>query len=171
MADSLRQLARWRVPLGFVAAIVAFALAQPTWRMLAIGFGIALVGEVIRIWAAGHLEKGKEVTRSGPYQWVRHPLYVGSSVIALGVAVAAQSAGVALVALVYMGSTIAAAVRTEERDLRAAFGAAYDHDATDGPASRRSFSPARAVRNGEYRAVIGLLAGFALLALRIKRPL
>ena len=30
-----------------------------------------LAGEALRLWAAGHLEKGKEVTRSGPYRWVR----------------------------------------------------------------------------------------------------
>ena len=43
-------------------------LARPTPRSLAIGGAIALVGEMVRIWAAGHLEKGREVTQSGPYR-------------------------------------------------------------------------------------------------------
>ena len=55
-----------------------------------------VVGEALRIWAAGHLEKGREVTRSGPYRWTRHPLYIGSAIIALGVVIAARSAIVAL---------------------------------------------------------------------------
>ena len=38
-------------------------------------------GEALRIWAAGHLEKGREVTASGPYRWTRHPLYLGSTII------------------------------------------------------------------------------------------
>ena len=28
-------------------------------------------------WAAGHLHKSREVTSSGPYRWLAHPLYVG----------------------------------------------------------------------------------------------
>ena len=64
-------------------------LARPTSRSLAIGGAMALVGEALRIWAAGHLEKGREVTRSGPYRLTRHPLYLGSAIIGVGVAIAA----------------------------------------------------------------------------------
>jgi hypothetical protein len=39
----------------------------PTRRSVTIGLPIALVGQLLRIWAAGHLEKSREVTRSGPY--------------------------------------------------------------------------------------------------------
>ena len=56
-----------------------------------IGGVVTLVGEACRIWAAGHLEKGLEVTRSGPYRLTRHPLYIGSAIIAAGVAIAAAS--------------------------------------------------------------------------------
>ena len=61
----LRYLARKRVPLGFVTAVVTALLARPTPASWRIGLAIAIVGELIRIWAAGHLEKGREVTRSG----------------------------------------------------------------------------------------------------------
>lgn len=172
MADSLRHLAKWRVRLGFVTAVAAVILAQPTWRVWEIGLAVAVVGEAIRIWAAGHLEKGKEVTRSGPYRWMRHPLYVGSVVLALGVVIAARSLGLAAVAATYMGSTILAAVRTEEADLRRAFGSTYDdyRASRSQPMSRR-FRVARVMRNREYRAVLGLLGGFGLLALRLSHLL
>ena len=58
---------------------------------LAAGLVVALVGEAIRMWAAGHLEKSREVTASGPYRWTRHPLYVGSAIMALGVVIASRS--------------------------------------------------------------------------------
>ena len=45
-----------------------------------------MAGECLRLWAAGHLEKSKEVTRSGPYRHTRHPLYLGSSIIGIGIA-------------------------------------------------------------------------------------
>ena len=57
-----RLLARWRVFLGFVFAAIVLWLATPTPRSLVIGAAIAILGESIRVWAAGHLEKSKEVT-------------------------------------------------------------------------------------------------------------
>src|SRR5512139_2349950 len=98
-------LARRRVALGFVAALVTMALARPTPRSLALGFVVALAGEAFRIWAAGHLEKSREVTRSGPYRLTRHPLYAGSAVLALGVVLAARSLVAAVVVTVYMFAT------------------------------------------------------------------
>jgi protein-S-isoprenylcysteine O-methyltransferase Ste14 len=161
-------LARRRVPLGFLAAASALAFAHPTWATWRAGAAVALVGEAVRVWAAGHLEKGREVTRSGPYQWMGHPLYAGSSIMALGVAVACRSVVVATVTLIYMAATVTAAVRTEEAFLRRTFGDAYDrYRRSFGAPGTRRFSIARARKNREYRAIAGLAAGFALLALKI----
>jgi protein-S-isoprenylcysteine O-methyltransferase Ste14 len=165
-------LARRRVPLGFIAAVAAAILARPTWGSWRTGLLVALVGEVIRVWAAGHLEKGREVTRSGPYRWTAHPLYVGSSVMAIGVAIAAHSAVAAVLVAAYMGATLTAAVTTEEAFLRGRFGPAYDqYRRSEGEGMDRRFSLARARRNREYRAVIGLAIGFAFLALRVRAPI
>ena len=165
-----RLLARRRVPLGFIAAIATIVIASPTWRTWTAGLVVALVGECVRVWAAGHLEKGREVTCSGPYRFASHPLYVGSTIIAGGVALAVRSVAAALVIAVYMGVTIAAAIRTEEAELRRAFGSAYDdYQASRADAVRheRRFSLARARRNREERALTGLLIGFGLLAVKI----
>ena len=90
-SELVRRLARYRVRLGFIAAAAALWLAQPTTTSLAAGAAIALAGEGLRIWAAGHLEKGREVTASGPYRLSRHPLYLGSALIGAGFAVASAS--------------------------------------------------------------------------------
>lgn len=159
-------LVRRRVTLGFVAAAAVLVFARPTWTSWTAGLLVALAGEGLRIWAAGHLEKSREVTQSGPYQWLRHPLYAGSTIVAAGVALASASAIVAVVTAVYIGATIPAAVRAENEFLRRTFAAEYERW-EDTPAPARRFSWARARRNREYRAVIGLAAGFAFLALKI----
>ena len=165
-------LARRRVPLGFVAAAVTLLFAQPTWTSWRAGLVIAFAGQSLRVWATGHLEKGREVTRSGPYRFLRHPLYAGSIVIAIGAAAASRSVVVTAVAALYMGLTISAAIRLEEARLRQAFGSTYDDYAASRAAPmERRFSLARAVRNREYRAIGGLILGFALLALKILTPL
>lgn len=165
-------LARRRVPLGFLTAVVALVFAQPTWTTWSAGLAVALAGEAIRVWAAGHLEKSREVTRSGPYRWMRHPLYVGSSVLALGIVLASRNPVVAVAAAIYMGATITAAIRTEEAYLRRTFGDTYDrYSRSQAAPMPRAFSVARVMRNREYRAVLGLAIGFAILALKILLPI
>lgn len=168
MTDRRPLLARWRVPLGFVTAIAVIIFSSPTWQSVWIGFAVAVVGEVIRMWAAGHLEKSREVTRSGPYRLTRHPLYLGSSIIAVGVMLAAHSLVVAVVGTVYMVATIGTAIRTEEAFLRQAFGDTYGrYERSEAEPMHRRFSLERVMRNREYRAAVGLVGGFALLALKV----
>jgi protein-S-isoprenylcysteine O-methyltransferase Ste14 len=165
MHSILRWLARKRVAIGFAAGAIALWLAKPTPRSVALGAGVAIAGELIRIWAAGHLEKGREVTMSGPYRWTRHPLYAGSTVIGVGLVIACAQAIVGVLVVAYLAVTLSAAVATEEAHLTEKFGAAYpayrEGRASGAP---RRFSAARAWRNREYRAVIGLLATLALLS-------
>jgi protein-S-isoprenylcysteine O-methyltransferase Ste14 len=168
VADVSRRLARLRVPLGFLAGVLVLWLAKPAWGVLAMGTVVAVAGESVRVWAAGHLEKSREVTRSGPYRWSRHPLYVGSALMGVGVAIAGNSAiGAALIGL-YLVITMTAAVRTEEAFLRSRFGPEYD-DYCRGVsrAPGRAFSFARAWRNREYRALVGMAAVFAILVLKV----
>ena len=162
-----RLLARWRVSLGFLLAALALWLATPTPQSVVIGAVIAWCGEAIRVWAAGHLEKSTEVTRSGPYRFTRHPLYLGSTLIGIGLAVAAHHFVLGLLIVMYLASTLSAAMRSEEAHLREKFGDAYDAYAEQrADPMARAFSVARALRNREHHAIAGLLAGFVALAIR-----
>jgi protein-S-isoprenylcysteine O-methyltransferase Ste14 len=167
MPDFFRVLAKWRVPLGFLCGVVVLWMARPTFLSVAIGGTVAAVGEMLRIWAAGHLEKGSEITRSGPYRFTRHPLYLGSAIVGAGAAVAAQRLSVAALTAGYLGLTILSAIRTEEARMRASFGDQYDAylQSRAKPVDRR-FSLDRAIRNKEYRAVAGLAAVAGLLAVK-----
>jgi protein-S-isoprenylcysteine O-methyltransferase Ste14 len=167
VADVVAGLARLRVPLGFATGVVVLLLATPTWTALAAGTAAVFAGEALRIWAAGHLEKSREVTCSGPYRWFRHPLYVGSSIMAVGVCIAGVSLIAAALILVYMAATLHAATRTEEAFLRRKFGSEYEEYCRgQGGTSDRPFSWSRVLRNREYRAVAGIAVVFAILALK-----
>ena len=107
-------LARLRVALGWVFGVLVIILANPTARTITVGMSVALVGELIRIWAAGHLNKAREITSSGPYRYVGHPLYLGSSIMGLGLAIACRSVLVAMLIAVYLSTTITAAIKSEE---------------------------------------------------------
>ena len=122
----MARLARLRVALGFACGALVLWLAEPTRGSVMAGGAVACLGEAIRIWAAGHLHKAREVTSSGPYRWSAHPLYVGSSVMGAGLAIASGRAVVAALIAGYLIVTLTVAARTEEGFLRRAFGDWYD---------------------------------------------
>ncbi len=62
-------------------------LSRPTATGIAIGGMLVLLGESLRIWAAGHLVKNDRLTVSGPYAYLRHPLYLGSFLVGSGLLV------------------------------------------------------------------------------------
>lgn len=163
-----QRIARWRVTLGFVLAAIVLWLAEPTRTSLLWGAVVAALGEMMRVWAAGHVEKSREVTRSGPYRFTRHPLYLGSSLIGIGFAVASASWAVAAIVLGYLTTTITAAIRAEEAHLREKFGTEYDaYAARTAPPMIRAFSLTRALDNREHHTVAGLVVALLLLAFKV----
>lgn len=168
MRPVLERLARARVTLGFLCGALVLWLAAPTGTTLGYGAAIALAGECLRIWAAGHLNKSRDVTSSGPYRWIGHPLYVGSAVMATGLAVASNRGAATMVIALYVIVTLTAAITSEEAFLRRAFGDRYDRyrrgDAVGGGHER--FSVSRMMANREYRAAAGLALAWLLLALK-----
>src|SRR4051812_28446814 len=59
-------------------------LANLTDYKVLLGLGLVLGGLMLRSWAAGTLHKRTELTMSGPYGLVRHPLYIGSFMMMVG---------------------------------------------------------------------------------------
>lgn len=162
----LFRIARRRVVTGFIVAAVVFVFARPTWSSILTGVPIAILGESIRVWAAGHLIKGQEVTTTGPYAFVRHPLYVGSVLLGLGFVVAASSLLVSVIVLGYLALMISVAIRLEEATLRADFGETHaQYVAGKSPVVARRFSVRRVLKNREHQSLLGLLVSVAVLCL------
>jgi len=158
-------VARLRVASGFACGVLVLWLATPTKATIVYGLMVAAVGEWLRVWAAGHLNKSREVTRSGPYRFVAHPLYLGSSVIGVGLAIGSGRVAVAAIVAAYLTVTLTAAIRSEEAFLRRVFGDEYVEYRNRGFVdSSRRFSMARAMANREHRAVMGLAVALLLMA-------
>ena len=151
------------MPLGFVFGVVVLVLARPTVVSVIAGGFVAVIGESLRVWSSGHLNKGREVTTSGPYRWIGHPLYVGSSILGVGLAIASGRATVALVIAGYLGVTLTAAVRSEEAFLRRAFGDGYARYRSGATDTRGRFRLSRAVANREHRTIVGVIVVFLVL--------
>jgi protein-S-isoprenylcysteine O-methyltransferase Ste14 len=174
---------RYRVPAGWAVGVLVLALARPTPGSLATGLPLVLLGEAIRIWASGHIEKTKSLATGGPYAHSRNPLYVGSLLMALGVAVACASLWVLLAVALYLLAFYPSVMREEGAFLATKF--PEDHAAwaaavplfwprltPGGPRSSR-FDPARVRMNREWRtaAALPLLAAILLALPHLRRAL
>ncbi len=166
---------RIRVPLGFAFAAFYLWRAHPTWISLIVGAAIAALGLGIRAIASGHVDKNEELAITGPYAYVRNPLYLGSIVIAVGFAAAARDVVVALVIVVMFVLIYVPTIRSEERYLRTHF-PTYSAYADEVPrliprtlrfaAMTQRFSRALYLKHREYNAIFG--AALMLAALVVK---
>jgi protein-S-isoprenylcysteine O-methyltransferase Ste14 len=169
-------LARLRVPAAWALFAVVVALAHPSAASALLALPFALAGEAVRVWAAGHIEKGRALANGGPYAHTRNPLYLGSVLMAAGLALATRSLAAAALIAAYLAAFYPLAVRSEAADLRARFGEAYERWASAVPAFLPRLAPAgprasrfewrRVLANREWRAAAALPAIAALLAVR-----
>jgi hypothetical protein len=79
-----------RVPL-FIGAFLLVIFAKPEFPGILSGMILIFLGEGIRIWAAGHLQKNEVLTVTGPYAYVKNPLYIGSIFITTGFCIMADN--------------------------------------------------------------------------------
>lgn len=165
------RVARMRVPCGFIL-VAAFAwFSDPDTRAIAIGIPISVVGLLVRAWAAGHLAKNQRLATSGPYAYARNPLYLGTLLVAAGLAVASRSVGLAILFAAVFLLIYLPVIELEEQHLQkilpeyAAYAARVRRLLPTWPSGRDAerFQLALYIRNQEYQALLGFLAGTVLL--------
>ncbi len=171
-------LYRWRVRAGTPALVGALLLARPSPESLAAGIALSLFGLGLRAWAAGHLRKERELAVSGPYRFTRNPLYLGTLLIAAGMAAAARSWW----AVALLGAYFAVfypVIVWEERDrMRALFPGVYGPfekavplffpiPGRTGEGNGARFDGGLFRKNKELRAVIGTVAFWGLMVLKM----
>jgi len=98
-------------------------LIWPTGLLL---FGL---GEALRLWAQVHLRyrlaARENLTRTGPYRYVRNPIYVGNTLILLSLCVMSELVWLAPAMLIWCAVVYSLVVRHEEKRLMAKYGAPY----------------------------------------------
>jgi len=166
---------RYRVAAGWVLGVLVLVLARPGLRSILLGLPLVVLGEAARLWASGHIEKTLKLATGGPYAHSRNPLYVGSLLLALGVAVACASPWVVLAVALYFLAFYPAVMREEAGFLRKKFPEYAGWEAEvplfwprllpGGPRESR-FDWARVRRNREWRTAAALPLLAALLYAR-----
>ena len=165
-----------RVPLGFLFGFVFLIFARPEIITLCVGGAVAVVGILIRAWASGHIRKNQNLAVSGPYAYTRNPLYLGSLILGLGFTIAAGVWWLGAVFIALFLGIYLPVMRVEAKDLTELFGEDYAEYARRVPllfprltpykASSEKFDMNLYLRYREYRAALGLIFAWLVLALR-----
>ncbi|HSS21167.1 MAG TPA: isoprenylcysteine carboxylmethyltransferase family protein [Pyrinomonadaceae bacterium] len=168
---------RWRVPLGFLCAILFIVFARPRPLTLALGAPVSLIGLSIRAWASGHLRKNDALATAGPYAHTRNPLYLGSFIMGLGFTIGSGrwELSIPFVAL-FLGIYLPV-MRVESATLAQLFGDDFQNYARAVPMflprvtaySGRlatEFDQSLYLRYREYRAALGLLIAWGFLVFK-----
>jgi protein-S-isoprenylcysteine O-methyltransferase Ste14 len=171
-----RRFYRWRVPAAFLVGALTLVLAKPTAMSLLVALTLIAPGLGLRLWASGHIEKTRQLATGGPYRHTQHPLYLGSFLIALGVAVAAAHVWVLLAVGAYLLAFFPYVMRNEQEFLHKRFGAEYELWAAEVPAFFPRLLPAgprstrfewrRVLSNHEWQVCLAPPAVLALLYLK-----
>jgi protein-S-isoprenylcysteine O-methyltransferase Ste14 len=157
--------------MGFLLVAALLWLSDPTPRSCVAGAAIGSLGLLLRAWAAGHLAKNRELATSGPYAYLRNPLYAGTLIVAAGLAIASRTIVIAILFAIVFAFVYWPVVQLEEQHLRKLF-PAYAQYAAIVPALRptlrnrgssQRFRWSLYLRNEEYQAFAGFIAGFAIL--------
>ncbi len=167
-------VAKLRVLFGFLMVAAFLWLSAPTWTSLAIGLPLSALGLALRAWSAGHLEKNRSLAESGPYAYVRNPLYIGTLTVAAGFVIASRrwELGVLFAAvflLIYLP-----VVELEEQHLRSLFPQYADYAKRvprlwpgGGNPGVKRFQWSVYLRNQEYQALAGFLVAVAVLIWKV----
>ena len=163
------------MPSGFLLVIAFAWLSRPTVLSLLAGLPVCIVGLGIRAWAAGHLEKNMALATSGPYARVRNPLYIGTLLTAAGFVIASRRWELAILFAAVFLLVYLPVIELEEQHLRTLFPDYAEYARRVSKlipgrrlaGERRRFRWSRYMRNEEYQAVLGFVAGVAWLVVRL----
>jgi len=153
---------RFRQLAGGLFLVGLVVIARPAGPGFGVGLVLCALGEALRLWAAGYVRKSRVLETRGPYAFVRHPQYLGNTLIAVGLSLAAGRPWAILVWAGMFWLLYVPAIAREDAKLRRRFQEQWDEWGPKTPAvvpfrwpSGRSglrvleWSLPQSVRNGE----------------------
>ena len=170
-------------PIPLILVLVIFS--QPAPVPIVLGGLLIILGEWLRIWAVGYaggstrtrtLGAARDLVTTGPYAYVRNPLYLGNLVLSLGICVVANVYWMIAVLLIGFLIQYTPIIRSEETYLMDVCGDRYraycaavprliPHLRPNGEPSGHDFSLRRALKS-EKRTLTAIACVLILIAAR-----
>jgi protein-S-isoprenylcysteine O-methyltransferase Ste14 len=114
-------------PLFF--ELVCFRWEEEGWFVWTLGIPLLLFGIFLRTWSQQHLhyrlKVHKTLTITGPYSFVRNPMYIGNVLICLGATVISELLWLVPITFLYCLGIYSFVARWEEAHLLKKYGESY----------------------------------------------
>ena len=158
-----------------IVGVYLFLYAKPGPLWFIFGAVITIIGEWLRLWAAGHLRKNKQLTTTGPYSYVKNPLYIGTLLITVGYSSMAMNIWIMVAGFIWFFIYYAPYKKKQENEkLIGSFGAAWTEfdKAVPDYLPRLSPYPGRGTNrwswevvkeNSEHETAAAVFVGFAVM--------
>ncbi len=163
-----------------VLILLLLSWARPAWSSLLLALPFLVAGELMRLWGTGHLRKDKAVITSGPYAYLRDPLYLGTLTALTGLTLAARVYEMLLLVwIVFFGYYLPYKQKREGDRLSRKFGEAYDDyrkavksllprlSPYRGPDRDHRWSARLAYENSEFGTAVFFAVFYGLLAAKM----
>lgn len=168
IGDLFKRWFKLRFAILYPFGIFILLYAVPDDSSLRLGISFSLSGLFLRIWANGYAIKLSKLTTSGPYAFVRHPLYLGTMLIALGFVIMLKLHFIGILLLVIMAAIYWRTIEKEEAMLEEKFKDRYAAYKKKVPAivptlfgykegEKWSFSFRRFIQSQEYKLFIWMI--------------
>ncbi|MBI3449577.1 MAG: isoprenylcysteine carboxylmethyltransferase family protein [Acidobacteria bacterium] len=165
----------WRLAIVYsLLAALIYTARRPSPLSMTLGLLPIVAGLALRVWACGHLVKNKRLTTTGPYAYVKNPLYVGTILITTGFCVLAQPLLVPIVFIGFYAYYMPRKRKIEGDRLRKIYGEAYERFEKAVPDLLPQLTPYRSgdttrfdgklvFDNSEHGTVMSVALGIALI--------
>lgn len=174
------KISAYRVKIGILFSLLYIFFASPTYHSFIYGIPFIALGELVRIWASGHIVKDLTLTVSGPYSYSRHPLYLGSLIIAIGFTIIGNSTIIIVLMMLYFFFFYTPAIIKEETALKEKFNESFSiyrelvslfiskENRWYLPGKFAPFKLSRFLHNREYEFIIAIFIIITILFLKVK---
>ena len=117
------------VSLPLIFALICFHWETEEWFIWPLGISVFLIGVFLRIWAQQHLHYRLRIhkiqTITGPYSFLRNPMYLGNILICLGATIISELLWFVPITFFYCFGVYSFVVRYEETHLLEKYGESY----------------------------------------------
>ncbi len=166
-----------RIITSVALGLLLFLFAKPTLLSIALGLPFLLLGEAIRIYSSGYIQKDSVLAREGPYSLTRNPLYLGNFFLGLGFVIMASRWYLIGIYLILFYFVYDSTIQEEERKLLEQFGRLYEEYAGRVPrffpngrawgSWRGEFSWSLVKKHREVNTCYGIVLGIGFVLLKM----
>lgn len=117
-------LVNLRLPIGALLFVLLLFLLKPAWFFP--GLLVSMAGEALQLWCMATIKTKKSLTTTGPYMFVRNPMYIGRYFLILGILMMTGNPFLMLLATVIYYFYMVNRVNREEKILLELFGEDYE---------------------------------------------